>query len=162
MSEMEKGPQTAGALMKAAGSYRGLRERAEQGRTLGEVNRASLPSDHPMWDAWEAIKSMWPGPCTHWEDQPPSAWVFAVDDLTYEQIGNGCRNLIHFEDAKGGKEFPPSAPQFRDLCLTNFDWERQCHKRPDPQLLIESNSHLTDECQEAGRDALASMRGLFS
>jgi hypothetical protein len=107
-----------------------------------------LPENHPMWDAWEQIKSAYPGNCANWEDEPPTIWAHAINDMDQKQVDNGIRNLVHFDN----NGFPPNAAQFRDLCLTDFGWERRAHKPASEILGIESKSHLTDTNQEAGKD----------
>lgn len=55
-------------------------------------------------------------------------WAHVLSDLNFEQLANGVKNLVHHRDAKGCNDFPPNAGQFRDLCLSNFEWERRAHK----------------------------------
>ena len=55
-------------------------------------------------------------------------WAHVLSDLSFEQLATGVKNLIHHRDAKGANDFPPNAGQFRDLCLTNFDWEARAQK----------------------------------
>lgn len=62
-------------------------------------------------------------------------WAHVLSDLNIGQLANGVKNLIHHRDARGSNDFPPNAGQFRDLCLSNFDWERQCHKEFSPPAL---------------------------
>lgn len=69
---------------------------------------------------WSQIKSAFPGPTANWEAAPPMIWAYAIDGLSPEQIANGVRNLV-----RDSREFPPNAGQFRDLCLTDFDWEHK-------------------------------------
>lgn len=128
--------------IQTRGDFRALSERASQGSSngSGSLIDCEVPSDHPMWDAWGDIKSTWPGPCANWEVQPPLAWIHAVDGLTREQIGNGVRNLIHFENEKGDKSFPPSAGQFRDLCLYDPDWAHKRLKYIEPLVAIEDQT----------------------
>lgn len=60
-------------------------------------------------------------------------WAYALDDLKPEQIKQGVQNLVHFN--KNG--FPPSAAEFRDLCLQSFKWETQAHKPWQPEKRLE-------------------------
>lgn len=119
-------------ITSAAGSYQGLRK-----LDSGEKNSDSseLHEDHPIWDAWTQIKSAFPGSTVNWEIDPPAIWGHAINDMNHEQVANGIRNLVHFDN----NGFPPSAGQFRDLCLTNFDWQERAHK-----LAFESPPVLED------------------
>lgn len=87
-------------------------------------------------------------------------WAHVLSDLTLEQLIQGVRNLIHHRDSKGGQDFPPNAGQFRDLCLTRFDWEQQCHKVFPPETLLEDITGK-EAAREAGAEALAEMKSLF-
>lgn len=78
----------------------------------------NLPPNHPIWDVWNQIKSAFPGPTANWEDEPPTIWAFAIDGLSPEQLANGVMSLT-----RENREFPPNAGQFRDMCMTNHDWE---------------------------------------
>lgn len=82
-----------------------------------------MPPDHPVWELWDAIRSAWPGPTTHWPDEPQPAWVYAIDDLAPQQIERGVQRMV-----REGGEFPPSAPLFRSLCLVAANWE---HRRQE-------------------------------
>jgi len=59
-------------------------------------------------------------------------WAHAIDDLKPEQVANGVKNLTRREGA-----FPPSAGEFRDMCLTNYEWETRCHKILPTDNMIE-------------------------
>jgi len=74
-----------------------------------------------------------------------------LQDLTEAQIGNGIRNLPRHESA-----FPPNPGQFRDLCLTDFDWE---HKRLKyiPATGIEDKT-AKESRRAMGIDAIRSLR----
>jgi len=132
--------EPVGKVMNKAGSYQGLRERAEQERRQG------LDDNHPIWDVWLQIKSAYPGPTVNWDDEPPMIWAYAIDGLTETQVANGIKNLVHHSS-----EFPPSAGQFKDLCLNNYEWESRAQRITSGALGIESKSHLTDAAQEAGK-----------
>lgn len=47
-------------------------------------------------------------------------WAYAIEGLTGDQVANGVRNL-----ARRNSEFPPNAGQFRELCLTDMEWEHR-------------------------------------
>jgi len=47
-------------------------------------------------------------------------WAYAIEGLKPEQVAQGIRNLVRRES-----DFPPSAGQFRDLCLMDMDWEHK-------------------------------------
>ena len=114
----------------------------------------NLPPDHPIWEAWTQIKSAFPGPTANWEDEPPMIWAYAINELTLEQVQNGIKNLVHH-----GKEFPPSAGQFKDLCIMSFEWETQAHKPIDPATLLTKQPTVEDT--EIGKAALNAMKGMF-
>jgi hypothetical protein len=62
-------------------------------------------------------------------------WAHVLNDLNLDQVANGVRNLHHFEGRDGSKSFPPSAGEFHDLCLNNFNYERIAHKMAFPNGL---------------------------
>jgi hypothetical protein len=108
--------------IRTRGEFRALNERAEQGRSRMSVSELSPES--PIWDAWESLKAAYPGSTAGWDSEPPTVWCALLGDLTGEQLLNGLRNLVRHVDSRGQTSaFPPSAPQFRDLCLTNYAWE---------------------------------------
>lgn len=146
-------PKSVIGQTQTRGEFRALSERAELGsrRAL-----ESLPADSPLWDAWEQIKAFYPGSTAGWDAEPPLMWAHVLSDLTFEQIGQGVKNLIHHADAKGRNDFPPNAGQFRDLCLTNFDWERQCH-RIDETIALEDKTAHERRCA-VGLDRIRSIR----
>lgn len=67
-------------------------------------------------------------------------WAHVLSDLSFDQLATGVKNLIHHRDARGFNDFPPNAGQFRNLCLTNFDWESQAHRRPVEPIALEDLS----------------------
>ncbi len=83
-------------------------------------------------------------------------WYAMISDLSEDQLIAGVRNLPHHADSKGRNDFPPNAGQFRDLCLTNFDWERQCHKVYEPELRLEDKT-AKEASQKAGREFFANL-----
>ncbi len=92
-------------------------------------------------------------------------WFSVIGDLSAEQIGNGVRNLINFADDNGNASFPPNAGQFRDLCLSSFDWEHTRQSRPAAEVLLDKPVDLgADRLIEhdvkplTPADALAQMR----
>lgn len=84
---------------------------------------SELPPEHPIWDVWNQVKSAFPGPTANWEDEPPAIWAYAIDGLTNDQLRNGVHNLT-----RDAREFPPSAAQFRDMCLMSYEWEHAALK----------------------------------
>ena len=108
--------------IRTRGDFRALSERASQGRPRESASE-KLPSDSPIWDAWENLKAAYPASTANWEAAPPDVWAAMLGDLTGEQLLNGLRNLVHHQDSRGRNDFPPNAPQFRDLCLSDFHWE---------------------------------------
>jgi hypothetical protein len=117
-------PKTLLTGLKTRGDFRALSERASQERKPTSVS--DLP-DHPIWEVWNQIKSAYPGPCANWEDEPPMIWAYAIEGLRPEQVAQGIRNLVSREG-----DFPPSAGQFRDLCLMDMDWEHKQLKYIEP------------------------------
>lgn len=110
-----------------------------------------MSSNHPIWDVWKQIKSAYPGPTANWDAEPPMIWAYAIEGLTPDQLANGVRNL-----ARRAEEFPPNAGQFRDLCLTDFDWE---HKRLKyvPPIGIEDQTAKAKRTA-SGLDAIRALR----
>lgn len=146
--------QEINQILKRSGSYQGLRERASQENSSDNVNRGTIPADHPVWDVWNSIRSTYPGGTTNWEDMPPVEWAYALEGLSQEQIAKGLKRMVH-----EGSKFPPSAPEFRQLCDPD-SWERQAHKLFDGKLL-ENKAHLHPDNIKAGKAALSQMKGLF-
>ena len=105
-----------------------------------------MSPDHPIWEMWLRLTEYYGSAFTH-EPEPTATWIYHLQDLSAEQIGNGIRNLIHHDS-----EFAPNPGQFKDLCLADFDWERRAHKPASEVLGIESKSHLTDANRAAGED----------
>ena len=122
-----KTPSQMLGQIQTRGEFRELNALAER-ESCSADRKASISPDSPIWDAWEAIKAFYPGSTANWDSEPPMMWAHVLFDLNLEQLANGVKNLIHHRDAKGANDFPPNAGQFRDLCLTNFDWERRAHK----------------------------------
>lgn len=121
-----KTPQSLLGSVSTRGEFRALSERAEQGRLRGSE---SLPDSSPIWDAWENLKAAYPTSTVNWDAEPPPIWCATLGDLSGEQLLNGLRNLRHHHDSRGGNDFPPNVAQFRDLCLTNFEWETRAHRQ---------------------------------
>lgn len=140
--------------IQTRGEFRELSERAERGNSLG--NGTPLTDDSPLWDVWESIKAFYPGSTANWDSEPPMMWAHVLSDLTYEQLATGVKNLIHHRDAKGANDFPPNAGQFRDLCLTNFEWERAAHKIVEPVAL--ENLTAKEQRRQQGLDELKKLR----
>jgi len=109
---------------------------------------------------WEQIKSFYPGPTANWDHEPPLIWYVTIADLTVEQLITGVKNLVNHTDVRGNNDFPPNAGQFRDLCLTNFDWERKCHKVFTPDNKLE-NLTKKELAQQTGKDTLSEMKLMF-
>ena len=127
--------QTPGTLLtglRTRGDFRALSEHASQGSRLLPD---SVTPEHPIWDVWNQIKSAYPGPCANWEVEPPMIWAYAIEGLKPEQLINGVKNLTRRDSA-----FPPSAGEFRDMCLTNYEWETRCHKILRTDNMIEDTT----------------------
>lgn len=60
-------------------------------------------------------------------EAPSATWIYHLQDLTAEQVGQGIRNLPRHESA-----FPPNPGEFKDLCLTDYDWEHRRLKYVEP------------------------------
>lgn len=136
--------------VRTRGDFRELSERAAHERK--PMNVSDLPPEHPVWDVWTQVKSAYPGPTANWDAEPPMIWAFAIDRLKPEQIANGVRNLVRREG-----DFPPSAGQFRDLCLMDMDWEHKRIKYIEP---IGIEDQTTKERRKAeGAEAIRKLRG---
>lgn len=116
-----------------------------------------LPADSPLWDVWEAIRGFYPGATTNWGPEPPLIWAHVLNEMSMDQLANGVRNLVHHRDQKGGNEFPPNAGQFRDLCLSNFNWRERAHK-PFDELPALENKTLKEKQRTERMDALKKLR----
>jgi hypothetical protein len=84
-------------------------------------------------------------------------WAHVLSDLNYDQLATGVKNLIHHRDGKGGNDFPPNAGQFRDLCLTNFDWESAAHRMPVEPVVLEDLT-AKEQRRQHGIDQIKKLR----
>lgn len=137
-----KAPKDLLTNIKTRGDFRALSERASQ---ESRRDSESLPSNHPVWDVWNQIKSAYPGPTANWDAEPPMIWAYAIDGLKPEQIAQGIRNLVYRDS-----EFPPSAGQFREMCQMDMDWEHKRLKYYQPDTLLERKR--TPEEDAIGRE----------
>jgi len=78
-------------------------------------------------------------------------WAYAIEGMTPTQIANGVKNLVRRES-----DFPPSAGQFRDLCLMDMDWEHKQLKYIPP-IGIEDQTAKAKRTAE-GLDAIRALR----
>lgn len=101
-----------------------------------------IPSDSPVWDVWEAVRGFWPGVTVNWDSTPPIAWVAELAGLTPDQLAHGCRNLCNHVNDNGDNSHPPSAGQFKNLCLNNLDWEHAASRRTAQEAM---NAPLIDK-----------------
>jgi len=62
-------------------------------------------------------------------------WAYAIEGLTGDQVANGVRNLVRRDS-----EFPPNAGQFRELCLTDMEWEHRRLKYVEPLIALEDET----------------------
>lgn len=116
---------------------------------------SELPPDHPIWDVWAILADQYGAQWTH-GSEPSMGWVYALRDMTGDQLRQGVDNLVHREDSK----WPPNAQEFADLCLTSFTWERAAHKIWSPENKLEDLTKR-EANQEAGNQALSSMMAMF-
>lgn len=151
-----KTPNQLVGLIQTRGEFRELSARAEHGR-LDAAKSKALPTDSPLWDVWESIKAFYPGSTAGWDSEPPLMWAHVLSDLNYEQLAAGVKNLIHHRDGRGGNDFPPNAGQFRDLCLTNFDWESAAHRRPVEPVALEDLT-AKEQRRQQGIDQIKKLR----
>lgn len=113
-----KTPQAILGKLATRGDLRKLMKSAQQ-----ESERdCEIPADSPIWEAWLRLSEYY-GAAWTFGAEPTATWVYNLRELTGDELGNGIRNLSHHPGS-----FPPNPGQFVDLCKTNFDWERQCHK----------------------------------
>jgi len=68
-------------------------------------------------------------------EAPSATWIYHLQDLTAEQVGQGIRNLPRHESA-----FPPNPGEFKDLCLTDYDWEHRRLKYVEPLIALEDET----------------------
>ncbi len=89
-------------------------------------------------------------------DTPNDTWIKGCSDLDNKQLGIGLRALLGRGDA-----WPPSLPEFRQLCAKDYDWEsKRMHKEYRPERMIEDSGRkaLTDT---AAKKALVEMREML-
>lgn len=79
-------------------------------------------------------------------------WAYAIDGLTGDQVANGVRNLIRRDS-----EFPPSAGQFRELCLTDMEWEHRRLKYVEPIGIEDATAKERRRLE--GIEAIRKLRG---
>ena len=117
-------------LMTQAGSYQGLRKRAEQEKPRdNESLQEEIPSDHPIWDVWSSIKRTYPGGTINWDEAPSPEWAYALDGLTADQIATGLKTMV-----QEGGSFPPSAPSFREMCGPD-NWEHARQSKSSQEVM---------------------------
>jgi hypothetical protein len=87
-------------------------------------------------------------------------WAHVLSDLNLEQLATGVKNLVHHRDSRGSNDFPPNAGQFRDLCLTNFDWESQAHRRPVEPVALEDLT-AKEKRRQQGLEEIKKLREQF-
>jgi len=144
--------------IQTRGEFRELNERAEQGKLSGSE---SLPSSSPIWDAWENLKAAYPTSTANWELDPPAVWIAHLADMTGAQLFNGLKNLPRHTSANGGKDFPPNMAQFRDLCLTNFEWETSAHRLDNTGTAWLEDMTAKERRIEQGKIELAGIMGVL-
>jgi hypothetical protein len=154
-----KTPSQMLGQIQTRGEFRELNALAER-ESCSADRKASISPDSPIWDAWEAIKAFYPGSTTNWDSEPPMMWAHVLSDLNLEQLATGVKNLVHHRDSRGSNDFPPNAGQFRDLCLTNFDWESQAHRRPVEPAALEDLT-AKEKRRQQGLDEIKKLREQF-
>ena len=133
-----KTPQTILGRLATRGDLRKLMKSAQQ-----ESERdCEIPADSPIWEAWLRLSEYY-GAAWTFGAEPTATWVYNLRELTGDELGNGIRNLSHHPGS-----FPPNPGQFFDLCKTNFDWERQCHKILPTDNMIEDITGKEKRCAE--------------
>lgn len=140
--------------IKTRGDFRRLNERAQQG--IDSANANEISSDNPIWDIWDAIRQAFPGPTANWSDEPEPAWAYAVRDLTTDQVRCAIERMMN-----SGREFPPTAPQFRQWALDPDPeaWRRASHRPVAGRKRIGS-TRLSLEERKARLAALRKETGL--
>ncbi|MEO1082415.1 MAG: hypothetical protein AAFY29_22865 [Pseudomonadota bacterium] len=113
-----RNPDQVLGQIRTRGDFRALSELEHSDRS--DAERARVPHDHLAWEVWDAIRSAWPGQTINWPDEPQMAWAYAVDGISAEIVGEGIRTMV-----RSGDTFPPSAPEFRRLCLQIDTWEHE-------------------------------------
>jgi hypothetical protein len=130
---MEKLNQT----LTTAGSYQGLRERAEQEPRLS--SGSEIPPSHRIWDVWDQVKSAYPGPTTNWDDVPPTIWAYSLEGLTDDEVATGIKRLV-----VDTSEFPPSAGQFREMCQ---------YREPKKPVYVDTSNMIENKTAKEKRKA---------
>lgn len=141
-----KTPQDLLTGIKTRGDFRELTKSARH-ESAPEID---LAPDHPIWEAWTRLVEYY-GAAFTYGPEPSATWVYYLQDMTPEQIGHGIRNLPRHDSA-----FPPNPGEFRDLCVSDFDWEHRRLKYVEPPIALE------DETAKAKRvaDGLSAIRNL--
>lgn len=85
-------------------------------------------------------------------DEPNMGWIYALRDLSPQQLRQGVDNLCKRDDNK----WPPNAQGFRDLCLMDMDWEHKRLKYVQPDMLLERK-----RTAEENQQALANIREIM-
>ena len=82
-------------------------------------------------------------------------WHYALRDLSQEQLRHGVDNLCKRDD----NHWPPNAPEFRDLCMMDMDWEHKRLKYYQPDTLLERKRTAEENAQ--GAKNMQSIMGLI-
>lgn len=128
-----KTPDEMTGEIKTRGDFRALSERALQDSGHGSESRQEIPTDHPVWEVWDAIKQTWPTGTARWADEPLPAWVYALEEFTPNQIAAGVRRMV-----KQGGTFAPSAPEFVKYVRDEktFEEAQQARQASQPDNLL--------------------------
>jgi hypothetical protein len=109
-----------------------------------------ITPEHPIWEAWIRMIEYY-GSAFTFGEAPSATWIYHLQDLTAEQIGQGIRNLPRHESA-----FPPNPGEFKDLCLNDHDWEHKRLKYVHPDTLLERK-----RTAEENQQGLANIREIM-
>lgn len=144
---------------------------AESAQTRQESVRNSQLLPRPqVIDLWELMGRMYGHKWTsNFGDQidPGNVWARSLTGITPEQLRAGIGQLV-----KLGMDWPPSAPQFRNLCEgrnvegdgTDTSWQHSRNSKTvdealerDPTLALE-NITQREERKAKGRERMAAIR----
>lgn len=97
------------------------------------------------------------------EVDPDRVWLAALDSVTPEQIKNGLRRC-----ATEGMEWPPSAPEFRAMCLDadkkyEDDWQHRRIAAADAEAAMKAlpDKGAIERAQKVGEVVIGGLKSMF-
>ena len=116
-------------MHKASETAQQMVARVQRGESALGGHQTRLASDDVAWDTWEVLSEAFGASFVNqYGEQPNRFWRYALCGLSLDELRRG---IEHVRDS--GREYPPSAPVFRALCLTELPRQRAMREINDYQ-----------------------------